>query len=147
MSGRSRYFINMAGLGYDGLVAKKTNEQKDQGKGGPMSYMLNLLSSLFSYKLMDASISLDNENIETRLFSLSVGICKYNGGGMMQAPDARPDDGLLDLTVIKKLSKLAVLRNVPKLFDGSFTHLPMVFTGQGKKVDIKADGLLIEADG
>lgn len=147
LTGGVRYFINMAGLGYDGLVAKKTNEQKDQGKGGPLSYMFNLVASLFSYKLMDARISLDGELINTRLFSLSVGICRYNGGGMMQAPNALPDDGLLDLTVIKRLSKLAVIRNVPKLFDGSFTRLPMVFTGQGKNIDIQAKGLLIEADG
>ncbi|MBE0641126.1 MAG: diacylglycerol kinase family lipid kinase [Bacteroidales bacterium] len=147
MSAVDRFFINMAGLGYDGLVAQKTNEQKDQGKGGPFSYMFNLIASLFSYRLIDARISLDGEHINTRLFSLSVGICRYNGGGMMQAPHALPDDGLLDLTVIKKLSKLSVIRNVPKLFDGSFTRLPMVFTGQGKNIDIQALGLLIEADG
>lgn len=142
-----RYFINMAGMGYDGLVAKKTNEQKDKGRGGPLSYMVNLVASLFSYKMVDATVVLDGQESSGRLFSLSVGICKYNGGGMMQAPDALPDDGLLDLTIIQRLSKLAVIRNVPKLFDGSFTRLPMVFTGQGKEIEIKVDGLFIETDG
>jgi len=147
MNGSERYFINMAGMGYDGLVAQKTNEQKDKGRGGPLSYMVNLLLSLFSYKMVPARIILDGKEISTRLFSLSVGVCKYNGGGMMQAPLALPDDGLLDLTVIRKLSKFAVLRNVPKLFDGSFTRLPMVFTDQGDNISIEAEGLLIEADG
>lgn len=147
LHGQLRYFINMAGMGYDGLVAKKTNEQKDKGKGGPLTYMINLLASLFSYKMVDAKITLDGQQINTRLFSMSIGICKFNGGGMMQAPNALPDDGLLDLTIIKKLSKLAVIRNVPRLFNGSFTQLPMVFTGQGKEITIKAEKLLIETDG
>jgi len=37
---------------------------------------------------------------------LCVGIGKYNGGGMMQLPNAIPDDGLFDITVIKKIGKL-----------------------------------------
>jgi YegS/Rv2252/BmrU family lipid kinase len=142
-----RHFLNMAGMGYDGLVALKTNAQKEKGGGGPLSYLFNLLASLFTYKMVDARIRLDDREFNVRLFSLSVGICKYNGGGMMQAPNALPDDGLLDLTIIRRLSKWAVIRNVPRLFDGSFTRLPMVFTGQGKEVEIEAEGLLIEADG
>lgn len=142
-----RHFLNMAGMGYDGLVAQKTNAQKEKGGGGPLSYLFNLLASLFTYKMVDARVRLDEYRFNVRLFSLSVGICKYNGGGMMQAPNALPDDGLLDLTIIRRLSKWAVIRNVHRLFDGSFTRLPMVFTGQGKVVEIEAEGLLIEADG
>ena len=45
---KTRYFINMAGMGFDALVAKKTNRQKDQGKGGTFSYFINIFSSLFA---------------------------------------------------------------------------------------------------
>jgi len=43
---RNRFFINIAGLGFDALVAKKSNSQKDLGKSGILLYMLNLLSNL-----------------------------------------------------------------------------------------------------
>lgn len=145
---RERYFINMAGLGYDALVAEKTNRQKDLGKGGPLSYLINIFTSLFYYKHLSARIRLDKKVIDAQVFSMNVGICNYNGGGMMQAPFASPNDGFLDLTLIKKLSKLSVIRHVTKLFDGSFTRLPMVFTGQGVDIEVITEKpMLLETDG
>ncbi len=145
---RERYFLNMAGMGYDALVAEKTNRQKDQGKGGPLSYLLNIFFSLFRYQHIKARIRLDDKATDAEVFSMNVGICRYNGGGMMQAPFANPQDGLLDLTIIKKLSKYMVIKNVTRLFDGSFTRLPMVFTGQGTNIEVISDhSLLLETDG
>jgi diacylglycerol kinase (ATP) len=47
---KNRYFINMAGMGYDAFVAKKTNNLKAQGKGGKLSYLINLVWDCFSTK-------------------------------------------------------------------------------------------------
>lgn len=144
----TRYFINMAGMGFDALVAKKTNKQKDLGKSNPMSYVVNILSSLFLYTFTKVSILLDNEKVSSDIFSMSVGICQYNGGGMKQAPDALPDDGLFDLTLIKPIGKLKIIRNIIKLFDGSFTRLPEVSTYRSSKIIIHSDPpMFMEADG
>jgi len=43
---------------------------------------------------------------------MSVGLCSYNGGGMMQLPFAKSDDGLFDVTIIRKVSRIKVLRNI-----------------------------------
>lgn len=143
-----RYFINMAGMGFDALVAKKTNKQKDLGKSNPMSYVVNILSSLFLYTSTKVSVLLDNEKITSDIFSMSVGICQYNGGGMKQAPDALPDDGLFDLTLIKPIGKFKVIRNIIKLFDGSFTRLPEVSTFRSSKIIIHSEPpMYMEADG
>lgn len=144
----TRYFINMAGMGFDALVAKKTNKQKDLGKSNPMSYVVNILSSLFLYTFTKVSILLDSEKVSSDIFSMSVGICQYNGGGMKQAPDALPDDGLFDLTLIKPIGKLKIIRNIIKLFDGSFTRLPEVSTYRSSKIIIHSDPpMFMEADG
>ena len=143
-----RYFINMAGMGFDALVAKKTNLQKDLGKSNPMSYVVNILSSLFLYTSTKVTILLDGEKITSYIFSMSVGICQYNGGGMKQAPDALPDDGLFDLTLIKPIGKFKIVRNIIKLFDGSFTNLPEVSTFRSSKIIIHSEPpMFMEADG
>lgn len=39
---KQRHFINMAGLGFDAMVANRTNKVKQEGKGGPFSYLISL---------------------------------------------------------------------------------------------------------
>ncbi len=145
---KTRYFLNMAGMGFDALVAKKTNRQKDKGKGGALSYFINIFSSLFYYKATKTTVVLDNESVTQDVFSMSVGICQYNGGGMKQAPDAKSDDGLFDLTIIRNIGKFKVIRNVVKLFDGSFTRLPEVSTFRSSHIIIKSIfPMYLEVDG
>jgi YegS/Rv2252/BmrU family lipid kinase len=146
---KGRYFINIAGMGYDALVAAKTNLMKELGrKMGVYSYLVSLFGCLLKYKHTKVKVTADHEEITTDLLSMNVGICKYSGGGMMQVPKAIPDDGLLDLTLIKKMSKLQVIKNVPKLFDGSFIHLPQVHITRGRKVKIESEpSIPLEVDG
>ncbi len=144
-----RYFMNVAGMGYDALVAKKTNILKEKGIGGSLTYMYFVFASLFQYKFMDAVIEVDDKIVfKGEVFSMNVGICKYNGGGMMQVPFAIPDDGLLDVTLIKKTSKWMVVRYARKLFDGSLVDLPIVATFKGEHIRIRSTGkLYLETDG
>ncbi len=146
---RVRYFMNVAGMGYDALVAKKTNILKEKGLGGPLTYMYFVFASLFQFKFMDVVIDVDGANaFRGELFSMNVGICKFNGGGMMQVPFAIPDDGLLDVTLIKKTSKWMVVRYARKLFDGSLVNLPMVETYKGENIRIRSTGkIYLETDG
>lgn len=148
---KERYFVNMAGMGYDALVAQKTNAMKEKGKGGTLAYLYNLLVGLFQYKQVITEIHVDHEKVfEGAVFSTSIGICKYNGGGMMQLPEAVPDDGLLDVTLFKNLKKKDVVKNIKKLYDGTFLSLPFVKTYRGKEVSFithPANGIYLETDG
>lgn len=133
----SRYFVNIAGLGYDALVARMTNKTKEKGGGGTMAYLSNLIKGLFSYQHSYLDILIDGERVyKGKVFSMSVGICKFNGGGMMQLPFAVPDDGLLDVTIFKNVTKITVMRYINKLYAGTFTHLPFVQTHTGSSVTI-----------
>jgi YegS/Rv2252/BmrU family lipid kinase len=147
---KHRYFVNVAGMGYDAIVAAKTNKDKARGRGGPLVYIKNLISSLLFYNHSRTSITIDDRPapVEHLTFSVSVGIGKYNGGGMMQLPDAIPDDGILNMTLIKKLGKFTVLKEVRHLYDGSFIHHPKVETFVGKSIQIQSDPTItLEADG
>jgi YegS/Rv2252/BmrU family lipid kinase len=147
---KRRYFINVAGMGYDAEVAARTNKDKERGKGGPFSYLKNLFSSLLFYKYTDTEIKIEDSPVsyKNKTFSISVGICKFNGGGMKQLPNALPDDGLLDMTLIKKLGKFTVLKEVKNLYDGSFIKHPKVQTFQGKRFMIESNPPInLEVDG
>lgn len=148
---KSRYFINMAGMGYDALVAKKTNKMKERGKGGTITYLYNLVTGLFQYENVQLSIVVDDsEVVNDKVFSMSIGICKFNGGGMMQLPKAIPDDGLFDITVIRKTTKMRVIRNINKLYDGTFIQMPEVDMFTGKKISITSTprhSIFLETDG
>ena len=144
----TRYFANMAGLGFDGLVAKKTNADKEKGSNVPMLYLVNLVSSLFSYNSSNIRINIDGREIKARVFSIGVGIGQYNGGGMMQAPDALPNDGLLDLTIIKHMSVLSVIANIRRLYDGTIRKVKQVVLLTGKNIRIDSDiQIPLETDG
>jgi YegS/Rv2252/BmrU family lipid kinase len=148
---KSRYFINMAGMGYDALVAKKTNLMKAKGKGGALTYLFNLVTGLFQYENVQLSIIVDGvEAVNDKVFSMSIGICRYNGGGMMQLPKAIPDDGLFDVTVIRQTTKMRVVRNLKKLYDGTFISMPEVDTFTGKQISITSTprhAIFLETDG
>lgn len=144
----TRYFINMAGLGFDGLVAQKTNADKARGRGNPFLYIKHLLSSLFAYRSCGTTVTIDGQVINKKVFSIGVGIGQYNGGGMHQAPDAKPDDGLFDLTLIRDLSRLSVIANLGRLYNGSIKKHKRVTAYLGRHIRIESESpLLLEADG
>lgn len=138
----------MAGMGFDAMVAKKTNKQKQLGKGGPLSYLVNLFTSLIAFKPVITRLLIDGKPVDEDIFSMSIAICQFNGGGMKQAPQAIPDDGLFDITIITRVTRMTVIRNVAKLYDGSFVKLRQVKQFRGQIVKIESDPeLYLETDG
>ncbi len=143
-----RYFINIAGLGFESVVVRKTNYQKDRGKSGKAIYLYNLLSSLIAYRNTTAEIIVDGIGSTGRIFSINVGNGKYCGGGMRQTPDAIPDDGLLDITVIRDIGKLEIIRSLKLLYDGTILSHPLVDGYRARNLKVNSGDLLyLEADG
>lgn len=143
-----RYFINIAGMGFDARVVERTNRMKDKGKSGPLLYFYNLFTSLIRYKSQKANIAIDGKSFKRHIFSMNVGICKYSGGGMIQVPHAVADDGLYSITLIKKMGKLNVLANVKRLYNGSIVNHSRVETYTGQSVQIHGSPKLqVETDG
>lgn len=143
-----RYFINVAGGGFDAFVARKTNLLKQNGKGSALTYLYTLLGSMFSYQPTRIHLQIDGEEFSELMLSFSVGIGKFNGGGMKQLPDAIVDDGLLNITTIRHMKVFRMIKNVSKLYDGSHIGLPEVRTFTGRTVRVSAEkNILIETDG
>ena len=144
----NRYFINIAGMGFDARVAERTNRMKDRGKSGPMLYFYNIFASLLKYRSLKALIDLDGETLSRKIFSLNVGIGMYSGGGMKQVPHAIADDGLYSITLIRKMGKLNVLANIKRLYNGTIAAHSKVETYMARSVQVKSPSMLqIETDG
>ena len=144
----NRYFINIAGLGFGARVVERSNRMKDKGKSGPALYFYNIFLSLIRYKSKKAAIEIDGTTYTLKVFSLNVGIGKYNGGGMIQVPHAIADDGLYSITLIKKMGKLNVLANVKRLYNGSIVQHSRVETYMARTLQIDGSSPLhLETDG
>lgn len=146
---QTRYMANVAGLGFDAYVIKIFNHLKLKGYKGKWLYLYSLLKGYFSAKPAGATIEVDGKVIYNKLlFSLAVGICRYNGGGIQQLPRAVANDGLLDLTIIRPVHWWHVVFRAKRLFNGNIYSIGHVHHAQGKEVKItSAPPIPIETDG
>ncbi|POZ92906.1 diacylglycerol/lipid kinase family protein [Petrotoga halophila] len=145
---KTRYFVNVAGMGFDAEVTYRANKSKKR-LFGKLSYSLILFSVLFSFEDPYVEIKIDGKKVyENQALTLNVGICRYSGGGMMLTPKAKYDDGLFDITVVDKISVGTILANLRKIYDGSFINHQAVKTFRGKSIEITSkEKLYLEADG
>ncbi len=143
-----RYFINIAGLGFESVVVAKTNRQKEKGKSSRAIYFYNLLSSLIAYRNTEAEITIDGKTIKQKVFSINVGNGRYCGGGMRQTPEALPDDGMFDITVIKEIGRIEIIKSLRLLYDGTVLSHPRIDGYRSTGLTVSSGSILqLEADG
>jgi YegS/Rv2252/BmrU family lipid kinase len=143
-----RYFINIAGLGFDAVVVQRANHQKQKGKSGMMIYLRTLFTTLASYRHTHTTLDLDGRTFADDVFTISIGIGRYSGGGMMQTPHAVPDDGYFDVTIIRKIGKLDILLHFGMLFNGRLPEHSKVTTCRARKIRIDSTPPIhLEVDG
>jgi len=142
------FFANMAGFGFDAMVAEKTNRLKNKGRKGISLYLQALGSSFINYQTCKTRVEIDGQEFDELIFSVSLGIGKYNGGGMMQAPGAIPDNGLFQVTIIRKIGLFGILRNLAGLYSGEYLKDPRVSMFSASRISISAaKNIAGEADG
>jgi len=145
-----KYMMNIGGLGFDAQVCHLFDLEKLKGHSGDAQYLKCVMKGFLWYKCRHFKIFTDGEPFfEGPAFSVSIGNGKYSGGGMRQTPDAVPDDGLIDITVIKRVSRLKVALNVRRLLDGSLLKMKKeVVATKAKLIQIYATpASFMEVDG
>ena len=131
-----RYFINVAGMAYDAYTVQMT-EQKSSFVFPKIQYLLAVLKGLFKYRLHRAKLIFNEEEIIDFFYTINVGICKYSGGGMQLVPHAIPDDGQLALTYAGNISKLNIILNTYRFYNGSLLSHPKVNGVFSKKIKVE----------
>ncbi len=133
-----RYMANAAGMGFDAMVNRRFNRLKDEGRWGKRLYITSTLKELLQYRSKRFKITVDGQPFfDNAVFSAAVGVGKYNGGGMIQLPNAVIDDGLFDITVIKRVNKFSVIRHFAKLYNGKLYNYSKVLATQGKHITVE----------
>ena len=143
-----QYFVNIAGFGFDGQVVQRHRLMLSGFNLGALSYLYIVLASLFGFKAPKVEILTDQERLRELIFSMNVAICRYSGGGMQFGPNAVPNDGLFDLTLIRKIAPLKIVTSLHRLFTGSYVKHKEVSLHRASEVEIRTAGYLpAEVDG
>jgi YegS/Rv2252/BmrU family lipid kinase len=115
------YFVNVAGVGMSGAVAKRTNEST-KTFGGKATYFISTFAVFARWKNTKVRVSVDDEIRGGRMQDVIVANGQYLGGGMHICPQALPDDGLFDVLLIGDITKRDLVLTMPRIYRG--THLP-----------------------
>ncbi len=152
---RQRYFVNVAGMAYDAFVVREI-EMEGKKSANALLYLLMLFRLLRDYTpyLHRLELTLPGEAekrcIEKEIHTLNIGICRYSGGGMQLVPHADPDDGLLALTLVEKLSKFEIILHLRDLYNGKLIRHPKAIAEQVSSLKVESADrkpLLLEVDG
>lgn len=141
-----RPFIGIASFGFDSDANRIANEAPP--RLGNLVYAYGAIRALAAWKPAHFVVSIDGVDHESVGYSVAVANSKAYGGGMYMAPDAELDDGLLDVVISGKVSKLHFLRQLPAVFKGEHIHDPAVTVLRGAEIVVDADRpFTIYADG
>lgn len=139
------WFMCALSAGFDALVNERANGWR--WPRGPLRYNLAILRELATLRPLQYSLVVDGVAREQKAVLISVSNGVSIGGGMKITPDAKYDDGLLDLFVVAPVSRLTFLRIYPLVFSGRHTSHPVVSIERVKEVSVAAAGLVAYADG
>ncbi len=119
------YCVNMFNIGFDCNVADMTASMKKKPLvSGSLAYFLSILVTLVKKKGADLKIEIDGEAVHNgRLLLTSVANGSYCGGGIKSNPFASTSDGLININIIKNVSRLKFISLLPHYMKGTLFEL------------------------
>jgi diacylglycerol kinase (ATP) len=147
----SRHFLNVASLGVSGPTVRAVNRSK-QGRAvhGKAAFYWHTIVELLKYRSQDVRLRFDDgETIEVTTALVVAANGKYFGSGMMIAPDASIDDGLLDVLVYRAEGKLRMVLDFNLIYRGAHVSLPRVRIKKCRWFEVEPVGeaAILEVDG
>lgn len=135
----TRYMVNVAGIGLDANICNYCNKAKNEGRAGELSYVKAAFRALIGRRSNYTKVVVDGKSFFSgKVFSIGFGIGRYSGGGMMQVPDAIADDGLINVMVARKVSKIKFLLLFRQLFKGTIYNVREVSHCVARKITVIA---------
>ena len=144
LDGMRRWFLGVLSTGFDSSVNERANRMS---RLGGQRYNVAIVRELASFRPLAYDVVIDGERVCAPGMLVSVGNGPQYGGGMRVCPDARLDDGLLDVTWLGAVSKVTFLRVFPSVFSGTHVSHPAVTTYRARSITIDAPGQIAYADG
>ncbi len=138
------YFTNVCGIGFDAEIAELANQIKTNHPHWKMlsayvyvfAAIRKLLSPLPSFQ---AKITIDKQVIEGEFLFLAIANGRVEGGKFNIAPEAKIDDGLLDIYVVGKIGRVRCLYLLPRIIKGTHRDIKEVSFFRGKEILVELD--------
>lgn len=142
---RSRYFVNIAQVGFGGQVVKRAERlPRMLGRG---RYFVGFWLSLAGYRPGDLRVKVGRRTFEGRANNVVIANCQFYGAGMRISPRSYPSDGKLDVQVSTGPKSQAFLI-LPKIYRGDHIPDPRITEMLGAEIEVEGDRPLpVEADG
>jgi YegS/Rv2252/BmrU family lipid kinase len=145
--GRTEYFDNTLGIGFDATVTIRS--RSFSYLHGFLIYLLAVVQTIvLNHEAPRMQVKTDQEAWDEPMVMLVLCNGLREGGGFQISPAARTDDGRLDYTGVRKVTRLRMLRLLPEFIGGTHTRLQDVRMGKFAQMEIHADrSLVIHIDG
>ncbi|MGE3448918.1 MAG: diacylglycerol kinase family protein [Microbacteriaceae bacterium] len=140
-----RRFAGAVSCGFDALVNERANRMRRPR--GSSRYTISIALELARLTPIAYRIEHDGGVLETEGMLVTVANNRFIGGGMEITPEARIDDGLLDLFVVSRLTRIQFLRIFPKVFSGTHVGDPRVTILRTRRARVEAEDVVAYADG
>jgi diacylglycerol kinase (ATP) len=131
------YFLNGAGIGFDGEVVQAMGKKRFIS-AGHLAYLWTVIKKVAFYREKDLKLTIDGEIVKEKFFLLSIANGSRYGGGFIVAPQAIVNDGWLDLVEIRRIHRLKRLFYLPKVEKGKHLNLSFVSAKKIKRITIQS---------
>jgi diacylglycerol kinase (ATP) len=139
------YFVTVLAAGFDSKVNERANRMR--WPRGQMRYNLATLAELRVFEPLPYTLEMDGEVRRLDAMLVAVGNGPSFGGGLRITHGAEIDDGMLDVVIIKPMSKVELVKTYPKLYTGGHVHHPQYEHHLVRSVTVAAPGVVAYADG
>jgi diacylglycerol kinase (ATP) len=139
------FFFGSISAGFDALVNARANRWNFPK--GPSRYKFAMFRELAAFKKLRYKLIVDGEYHEIDAMLCAVTNVEGYGGGMKVTPDAKPDDGELDLFIVHKISRRELIKIFPSVYTGGHVGHPAVEIVRVKNVEIDSGKTPAFADG
>ena len=140
--------------GFDSAVADAVNRSTykrwcNRLKLGPVAYLIGIAQTLFTYKPASMTIQVDDETYSfERIWLTAISNVSSYGGGIRICPEAKADDGMLDMCIVHGCSRWTLLRLLPTVFTGKHVNLKYVTMKRGRRIQVQpSQSVLTIGDG
>lgn len=146
-SGRTVHWDNTLGIGFDATVTIYSY-QITRLQGFAMYLWAVIQTILRNHDAPRMRIETDEESFDEPLLMVTVCNGPREGGGFLVAPDARPDDGVLNYAMITKVSRAMMFRLIPEVMNGTHGRFRQVRLGQCRRMRLTSEApVTVHTDG
>jgi len=134
--GETHYSLNIMGVGFVSDVTETAVYLKFLGNS---AYVLAVFYRLLKLRAYPLKLTIDGRAESVDACFAVVANSRFTGTTFLIAPKAKLDDGLLDLVVLKKISRMRVIQIFKTIFSGDHVHEPEVDYHQARKITIDTE--------